>query len=122
MATDTTKVPFHYIKSNSFRVVHVDGAIGGPTPGGLIFASLYSERAAIPQMMVHDVVEGHVGAERLDERIGKEGVVREIEVGLMIHVETAKLIVKWLQEKVDLVEKLKSAATREVKNEPGPVH
>ncbi|MGH9774457.1 MAG: hypothetical protein ACRD50_05855 [Candidatus Acidiferrales bacterium] len=110
-------VPFHYIKSNFFRVVHVDGAIGGPTPSGLIFVSMYSERGAIPQIMVHEITEmGQVGPEHLDERISKKGIVREIEIGAMMHVETAKVLVKWLQEKIELVQKLKSTAGEENAN------
>ena len=76
-----TVVPFHYIKSNFFRVFHTDGAVGNVTPSGLIFIGFYSERGAIPQIMVHDITEaGQVGAERQDERVGKKGVVREVEI------------------------------------------
>lgn len=122
MPTDKTKVKFHYIKSNSFRVVHVDGAFGGLTPAGLIFVSLYSERGAIPQTMVHDVTEaGQVGAERQEERVGKDGIVREVEVGATMSVETATNFVKWLQEKIDLVNKLKSGAEQE-KEKNASVH
>ena len=38
-----TRVRFHYLKSQLWRVVHVDGAIGGITPRGMIHAALYSE-------------------------------------------------------------------------------
>lgn len=114
MPTDKTKVKFHYVKSNAFRVVHVDGAIGGITPAGLIFASLYSERGAIPQIMVHDVTDaGQVGAERPEERISKEGIVREVEVGAIMGVETATSFVKWLQDQIDLLKKLKSGTEQE---------
>jgi hypothetical protein len=104
-------VPFHNIKSNLFRVVHTDGAIGGITPAGLVFIGLYSERSAIPQMMVHDLTEsGQVGSEHLDERVGKKGIVREVEVGATMSVEVAQTIVAWLQEKIDLVQKLRKTA------------
>lgn len=104
-------VPFHYIKSNSFRVVHTDGAVGNVTPSGLIFVGFYSERSAIPQMMVHDITEtGQVGSEHLDERVGKKGIVREVEVGATMSVEVAQTVVAWLQEKIELVQKLKKTA------------
>ena len=122
MPTDKTKIKFNYIKSNAFRVVHVDGAIGGITPAGLIFVSLYSERGAIPQVMVHDVTEaGQVGAERPEERLSKEGIVREVEVGGTMSVETATSFVKWLQDQIDLVNKLKSGAGEE-KEKNASVH
>ncbi len=104
-------VPFHYIKSNSFRVIHTDGAVGNVTPSGLIFVGLYSERSAIPQMMVHDLTEsGQVGSEHPDERVGKKGIVREVEVGATMSVEVAQTIVTWLQERIDLVQKLRKSA------------
>ena len=31
-----SKVEFHYIKSNHFRVIHADGVYGGATPRGFI--------------------------------------------------------------------------------------
>src|ERR1700676_4214984 len=92
-----TVVPFHYIKSNLFRVLHTDGIIGSATPSGLIFLGLYNERAAIPQVMVHEITEtGKVGAEHPDERVGKKGVVREIEVGALMRAETATSVIAWL--------------------------
>ena len=42
------KIRFHYLKSPHFMTVHVDGAIGGPTPRGLLHAAVYAERVAIP--------------------------------------------------------------------------
>jgi hypothetical protein len=106
-----TSVPFHYIKSNEFRVLHADGAIGNVTPSGLLFLGFYSERAALPQMMVHEVTEdGQVGIERLDERVGKKGIVREIEVGAILSVETAVSLVAWLQERIELIRTLRKTA------------
>ncbi|MBZ5524128.1 MAG: hypothetical protein LAP21_17975 [Acidobacteriia bacterium] len=114
--TDQTPpvVPFHYIKSNLFRVVHVDGALGNVTPSGLIFVGLYSERAAIPQTMVHEITEtGQIGPEHQDERIAKPGIVREVDLGAIMSVETAVSLVTWLQEKIDLVQKLRKTAELE---------
>lgn len=111
-------IPFNYIKSNSFRVLHVDGAIGSITPAGLIFVSLYSERNAIPQIMVHEITEsGQVGIEHQEERVGKKGIVREVEVGAMMSVETATALVAWLQERINLVQKLRKTAG-EAQNAP----
>ncbi|MGC2246711.1 MAG: hypothetical protein WA609_08915 [Terriglobales bacterium] len=106
-----SSVPFHYIKSGLFRVIHTDGAIGNVTPSGLIFVGLFSERAVIPQIMVHDVTDGgQVGPERMSERVGKSGVVREVEVGATMSVETATTLIAWLQEKIDIIHKLRKTA------------
>jgi hypothetical protein len=104
-------VSFHYIKSNFFRVLHTDGAVGSVTPSGLIFVALYSERSAIPQIMVHEITEkGQVGIEHQEERVGKKGIVREVEIGATMSVETATSLVTWLQEKIDLIQKLRKTA------------
>ena len=50
-SSELPSVKFHYIKSNSFRVLHVDGSLGGITPGRNIFVSLFSERGALPQII-----------------------------------------------------------------------
>jgi hypothetical protein len=114
MSDEKQTVEFHYIKSNLFRVTHTDGAMGGITPAGLIFVALYSERPAIPQKMVHEITEvGQVGQECADERVGKKGVVREVEVGATMSVETATNFVKWLQDKIEIVNKIKGAAEAE---------
>ena len=119
-STVPSSLSFYYIKSNFFRVLHVDGLIGGPTPSGLIFVSLYNERAAIPQITTHDITEGgQIGTEHLDERVSKKGVVREVEVGLVMSVETASSVVAWLQEKIDLTTKMRSTKEEEKDaNEP----
>lgn len=114
-------VPFHYIKSNQFRVIHADGVLGNVTPSGLIFVSFYSERGAIPQMMVHEISGGQVGAEQLEERVSKKGIVREVEVGAAMSVETATSVITWLQEKIDLIQKLRKTAELE-KSKDDPVH
>ena len=107
-------VPFHYIKGNFFRVIHTDGIVGSVTPGGLIFLGLYSERGPIPQMMVHEIAEtGQIGPEHLDERLSKKGIVREVEIGAIMSAETATACIAWLQEKVDLIQKLRKTAELE---------
>jgi hypothetical protein len=109
-----TVIPYHYIKSNLFRVVHVDGAVGNITPSGLIFVGLYSERAPIPQMMIHEITDsGQVGPEHQEERVSKRGIIREIDMGAVMSVETATSFIAWLQEKVDLVQKLRKTAEME---------
>lgn len=81
-------VKFHFIKSSHFRVIHVDGAIGGLTPRGLIHAALYSERGAIPQVIEQDFSpDGDLLAQRTVA--GKDGVTRELDVDLMLNYQSA---------------------------------
>ncbi len=99
-------ITFHYIKGTQFRVIHVDGAIGSLTPRGLIHAALYSERAAIPQMMVHPIEGGQLGP--ATDVVSRPGLVRELEASLMLDLNAAVSFRDWLSTRID---ELKAALT-----------
>lgn len=101
------KIKFHYIKGHLFRVIHVDGAVGSISPTGDIVVSLFSQRPPIPQLTVQAVMEnGQLGDEIVDERISKDGLVREVEVGMTARPEVVQALIKLLQEKLDQYNKL----------------
>ncbi len=105
------KVRFNFIKSNYFRVVHMDGAHGGVTPHGQIFVSVYNERAPIPQATLHVVDSaGTLGKEAREERIVKEGLVREVEVGMIMDLATAESLHQWLGEKIATLKEIQQKA------------
>jgi hypothetical protein len=96
-------VKFHLIKGNFFRVIHADGAIGGITPSGEIFLSLFSERGAIPQLIEQAInADGSLGEEI--KKSGKDGIVREIEVGVVLSAKAAKGIAEWLAKQAQILE------------------
>jgi hypothetical protein len=104
---DASPIRFHYIKSNAYRVVHADGVIGGPTPSGLFQMSFFSERLPIPTSVDHAAVDLGGGRMRLGEEIateGKKGVVREVEVGVAMTMEMAKLLRDWLTDGIQRLE------------------
>lgn len=104
MAGDENEKPptidFHYIKSPQFSSLPVHGAFGGPTPQGLIAATLYSERHPIPKRVTH----GFRGDGSLDE--GKpsddslSGIVRQLEAEVFLTPEIAESLGEWLLEQV----------------------
>ena len=101
------RVSFHYIKSPQFQAVHVDGAIGGLTPRGLLHAAIYAERVAIPTSTTQPVLaDGRLGDEIQSERVGKEGVVRELQVDLMMDLNAAQSLYKWLGDNLSKLEAL----------------
>lgn len=96
-------VDIHYIKTEGYRSYHVDGLFGGLTPNGLLYMELFLERAATPQIVKHKVApDGTLGDEL--ERIGKKGVIREIEAGLIMHIGAAKIIRDWLDVRIKELE------------------
>lgn len=95
-------VVFDYIKSAGFRSVRADGAIGGVTPNGHIHMALYSERAAIPRRMVHELAKnGAVGPVREVET--RNSFVREMEVDIYLDIATATAIHEWLGNNIEQV-------------------
>ena len=94
---------FHFIKSNSFRVVHCDGVWGGTTPRGYITMSVYSERSSLPQKVTHQVLDqGLIGQETGKE--GKEGIIREVDVEVIMDLNMAKSLVTWLEGHIKFLE------------------
>lgn len=99
-------IGFHYLKSSLYRTVHADGAYGGMTPRGLIDVSFYSERRPIPNYLVHSITPaGALGPEIRDERISKSGVIRELEVGVIFDLASAKSFLEWFKAQVDELER-----------------
>jgi hypothetical protein len=93
---------FHYIKGNSFRVIHADGAIGGITPNRGVFLSLFSERGAIPKLIEVAInADGSLGEEVA--RRAKDGIVREVEIGVVLDARAAKGIADWLYSQVEIL-------------------
>lgn len=95
------KIRFNYIKSTAFRVVHVDGCLGGPTPGSgrLLTMSLFNERQAYPTIVEHTAVKDAENVFRMGgevSREGKQGIVREIEVCAVMGLTMAKKLHLWL--------------------------
>ena len=98
------EIKFDYIKSNQFRVIHVDGAHGGISPKGLIQMAFFSERAPIPKRETYALEQGKLGkCKKVEQR---EAIVREVEVETLIDLQVAKAINLWLGEKIDQAEKL----------------
>lgn len=99
------KINFDYIKSNQFRVVRVDGAHGGIAPNGhTIQMALFSERAPIPKRETYKLEQGKLGERTAVEQ--RDAVIREVEIEALMDLNTAKRIVNWLQDKIDVAEQL----------------
>lgn len=47
-----------------------------------------------------------LGAEVIESRVGKKGIIRELESDIVMSVDAAKRIVDWLNEKIKMVENL----------------
>jgi hypothetical protein len=104
-AGEGEKISFDYLKSQFFRVVHADGAIGGITPSGCIHFSFYSERQAIPQSQAFALnKDGSLGQPITEETIVRAAIVRELDVDVVMNVDVARSLAVWLGQQVKLYE------------------
>jgi hypothetical protein len=104
-------VTFHYLKSPDFRTIHADGIIGGITPQGILHGSLWAQRAPIPREVTMVVEpDGKLGQEVA--RVGRDGVVRELQVDVMFNLAAALEIRDWLDKQIEQLEKLNEHAAR----------
>lgn len=96
---------FEYIKSQFFRVIHADGAVGSITPTGKLHIAFYSERLAIPKMTVHEHrADGTLGKVISEQTISKSSIIREMDVDVIFDGDTLDGLIAFLNEqKVILV-------------------
>lgn len=113
------EIRFFFEKSQNFRVIHCDGAFGGPAPNasvGLIHMALFSERLPLPKSVVHEIQGGQIGHELLEKRDSKDGVFREVEADVIMSLATAASIRDWLTEQIRVIEDFKSMALQQAEN------
>ncbi len=107
------RVAFDYIKSQHFRVVRADGAIGGLTPTGDLHFALYTERHPIPRRIVHEIDKGGLGAAVPNETVSRDAIVREMDVDVFVSIGVARSLHQWLGEKIAEWEALNEGRSRE---------
>ena len=94
-----SEIEFHFIKSNLFRSIHCAGIFGGVGGDGNLHLTVYSERSAIPQMVRMQTEDGVLKKEL--GREGKTGVIRDVETNLVLGLDTAVELSKWLQKRLE---------------------
>ncbi len=107
-AQEGNHISFDYEKARFFRVIHVDGAVGSPTPkGDGIQMGLFSERVPIPKSEKYLIgADGRVG-----NRTGRDmrpGVYREVEVEAIMSVDVAKKLEEWLHQQIGNLEAIRA--------------
>lgn len=100
------EVRFDYIKGQFFRVVFADGVYGGGTPRGHFHLAFFNERTAIPQQVTQklDPKTHELGTEIPEKMVTRGSVVRELEVDVMMTLETAKVVAAWMQTHIKMFE------------------
>ena len=103
MGQAKNKLMFSYKLGSGYRSIKASGAYGGIVSTGDIYMGIYSERSHLPETSYVNVSDDGVVLE--DEVFrAPDGTVREIEVGLLMNLSTAKAYRKWLDDKIRAIE------------------
>ncbi len=102
------KIKFDFIKSNYFRTIHADGVWGGVNGHLDIAMAFYSERPAIPQQITVPVENGKLGNELEDKRVGRDAMIRDVEIAVTMNVEVARSFRQWLDERIKAIDEINS--------------
>ena len=95
------KFRLNFIEANHFRVVHGDGVWGGTTPQGNISMGFFSDRQPFPQQISLEVSsDNRLGPEIPSERVVRDGILREMEVAVVISRSTAEFLIEWLTNNI----------------------
>ena len=93
-----TKITFRFEKDENYRLIPVNGVWGGPTPRGDIMVDLFHESYARPEVVAHEVTPGGQIGKQVEHTPTIE-IRRKIFVGMVLTVEQAESIGRWLREK-----------------------
>lgn len=100
---------FKYSKSSDFKTFGVSGAYGGFTVNGNLNLNFYTETSEIPKESKHEIIDGRISKQSVNLEIPKElSSIREVLVGLNMDLNTAKSIIKWMQQHIEEFEERNS--------------
>lgn len=102
MSNKRLKIKYHkaYDYKNSFAT----GVYGGITVNGMINANFFTDRGALPEYQQIEVNEqGQQIGPAMEQK--DSDLVREVQFGALMDVQTARVIVGWLQTKIEEYDK-----------------
>ncbi|WP_157887042.1 hypothetical protein [Hymenobacter sp. PAMC 26628] len=88
-------VDFHVVQSHDFKTSYASGIYSSVTPGGLINLSFYVDRLPLPDLMTFFVENNTLGPEKA--RSARNGIVREVQQGVLLDMQTVKNVINSLQ-------------------------
>ena len=99
-------VTFKYKFVEEYNPKYVNGAYGGIGPQGELIINFFLERQPIPKEVIHKLQpDGKLGdpVSQVPDNL-KSQVIRFIETGVTMNLESAKRVLAWLQEKVYILD------------------
>ena len=100
---EKSKITFNYHFSENYNPTYVNGAYGGVGPKGEIIVNFYLERQGIPKSHTHEInKDGSLSSEPESVPLDSlSNVIRFIETGIILNLESAKRVHAWLGQKIE---------------------
>ncbi len=97
-------IKIRYLKAYDYKASLATGVYGGITANGMINANFFTDRTILPDSQLIEVDDKGVpiGLPK-DQKDGD--LLREVQTGILMDVNTAKVIVAWLDSKIEEFEK-----------------
>jgi hypothetical protein len=115
------RLHFDYIKSNLFRVVHIDGVWGGLTTRGLVNIALYCERPPIPKQTTHEFApDGSLFEVEELREVRNAAAIREIEVSATMEPAIAEQLRDLLIAAINELQSLTESSVPNAAGETSP--
>lgn len=108
------KIEFKYQFPQDYNPVYVNGAHGGVNAQGELVINFYLERIALPISQTYELCDdGSLG-----NLIGKnpqnldESIVRYVDNGVVMNLQTAKQLYQWLDRNISLMERKQESVSK----------
>lgn len=100
------KFKFKYIFPDDYNPIYVNGAYGGISYKAEIIVHFFLERTPLPNSVTHIVNEdGTLGEEvQREPEDHATSIVRYVNSGIILNLEEAKSVHKWLGDKIETLE------------------
>ncbi len=105
------RIRYEYQQTPGVRLEYAHGIWGGINPQGEIEMSFYLESDKLPAYTEHIVApDGSFGHEIPPEDDTTKVIVRKVHSQVVFNYHTARGILEWLEEKIDILEQEDAAA------------
>jgi hypothetical protein len=104
------QISFEYVSPPGYVPKYVNGAFGGVSPKNEIVINFYLEAIKLPSEETYELDE-KAGSLKLSESTPPE-LVRNVQTGVILDVDTAKNVLTWLTEKIKVAEERAAAESK----------
>lgn len=103
------KIEIKYSQPDNYRPLYANGAYGNITPQGEIVVNFYFENNEYPDKQTFNITEeDKLGEPEKPEDPEIPKIIRSVNVGVILDLNSAKRINEWLAGKIKQLEKMKS--------------